>query len=108
MSVTRSADLILPVLIVATWLVLTIARRVSMWFFGLAAGAALLCLPAGIIAGHLDLNDGECSPRALCFSAAMVDWWLNGLFGLMAVVGLAILSGVRRLLRGDDSERQAM
>ncbi|MGC5331616.1 hypothetical protein [Micromonospora sp. DT62] len=102
-----AVDAILPALLVTVWLGLTLVRRVPGWFFGLGACVALLCFPAGIIAGRLELGDTDCTPDNLCFSANMVDWWLNGLLGLFTVAVLAILSGARRLFGGSDDREAA-
>lgn len=100
-----AVDVILPALLGTAWLGLTLARRMSGWFFGLGGCVALLCFPAGIMAGRFELGDTDCTPGNLCFSAIMVDWWLNGLFGLLTVAVLAILSGVRKIFAGvDDGE----
>ncbi|MFG1778879.1 hypothetical protein ACGFIR_00890 [Micromonospora sp. NPDC049051] len=98
-----AVDVILPALLLATWLGLALAHRVSGWFFGLGGCVALLCLPAGFVAGRFELGDTDCTPGNLCFSATMVDWWLNGLFGLLTVALLAVLSGVRKLFAGVDA-----
>ncbi|MEU7995509.1 hypothetical protein AB0B83_09240 [Micromonospora sp. NPDC049060] len=100
-----AVDAILPVLLVTVWLGLALVRRVSGWFFGLGGCVALACLPAGVIAGRFELGDADCTPGNLCFSADTVDWWLNGLFGLLTVAVLAILSAARKLFgRLDDRE----
>lgn len=90
---TRAADWILPALLLAGWATLwATRRRVPPWFFAVAAALAVLCLPAGMLAGRSELGGTNCTPDNLCFSADEVDWWINGLLGLLAAGVLGVIT----------------
>jgi hypothetical protein len=86
---------IVPGLLVGAWIALWLLRRpVRPWFFLAAAVLAVLCFPAGMLAGRAELEGLSCTPDNLCFSADEVDWWLNGLLGLLTTCALAVLTPV--------------
>jgi hypothetical protein len=72
------------------------APAIPLWFFAVAAVLAILCFPAGMLAGRQDLAGAECTPDNLCFSADEVGWWWNGLLGVLAIGALALLTGAAR------------
>ncbi|MBF9134077.1 hypothetical protein I0C86_34835 [Plantactinospora sp. S1510] len=86
---------IVPGLLVGAWIALRLLRRpVWPWFFLAAAVLAVSCFPAGMFAGRAELAEPNCTPGNLCFSADEVDWWLNGLLGLLTTCALAVLTAV--------------
>jgi hypothetical protein len=93
-------DWILPVLLVVAWAVLWTARRhVSRWFFAAGLVAALLCVPAGMIAGKAEMSGSDCTADNLCFSMHQVDFWVNGLLGFFATGLLALVTMISAALR---------
>lgn len=82
---------VLPAILLLTWLALWVTRRrVPLWFFGAGLVLAILCVPAGIVAAHVELRGRYCSPENLCFSGYQIIWWCNGFFGFLTVVVLGI------------------
>ncbi len=91
---TRPVDWILPLLLLLGWIALwVVRRRVPPWFFAVAAMLAVLCVLAGMLAGRVEIRGTDCTPDNLCFSENEVDWWANGLLGLLTTgaLGLATL-----------------
>jgi hypothetical protein len=97
---TRAIYWVLPALLTVGWLVLWLTRRrVRPWFFALAIVLALLCFPAGSIAGHAETSGEDCTPDNLCFSIQEVHWWFNGMYGLLTCGVLVVLTlGVELVL----------
>ena len=91
---TSVGDWILPALLVLAWLILwATRRRVPLWFFAAGVILAILCFPAGMLAGRAELDSvDDCTPGNLCFSANEVDWWFNGVLGFLTTGALAIAS----------------
>jgi hypothetical protein len=93
LEMTDPVNWILPALLVLTWLALWVTRRrVGVWFFLSGLLLAVLCVPAGMIAAKVELNGTDCTPGNLCFSAAEVGWWCNGLFAFLTTGVLAVLT----------------
>jgi hypothetical protein len=93
---TDPAGWIIPGLIALCWLVLVAVRRTvpPRWFFPAAAGLAILCFPAGVVAAKLELSGLDCTPDNLCFSADEARWWYSGILGLAVVVALILITGI--------------
>lgn len=90
---SEPVDWLLPGLLGLAWLTLWVARkRIPPWFFAVGAILAVLCFPAGLVAGRLELGDTNCTPDNLCFSADGVDWWWNGILGLLTNAVLALVT----------------
>jgi hypothetical protein len=84
---------ILPALLVLAWIAILLLRRsVWPWFFVAAAALILLCFPAGVLAGHAELDGVSCTPDNLCFSLYKLLWWLNGMLGFLTTGALALLT----------------
>ncbi|MGK5743282.1 hypothetical protein [Micromonospora sp. URMC 103] len=91
---------ILPALLVVAWLSLwAVRRRVPLWFPVLALCLAILCFPIGAMAGSAEVDDPGCTPDIRCFSITAVDWWLNGLLGMLTCAALAVLTVAAELGR---------
>ena len=90
---SHPVDWILPAVLVVGWIALWAARRrVPRWFFLAGLVLAVLCVPAGMIAGKAQANGPDCAAGNLCFSMREVDLWVNGLLGLVATGLLALLT----------------
>jgi hypothetical protein len=89
---TSPGDWILPAVLVLAWLALQATRRrVPAWFFAAGLLLAILCIPAGMLAGRAELGGiDDCTPGNLCFSATEVDWWFNGVLGFLTTGALAL------------------
>jgi hypothetical protein len=104
---TTVVDWILPALLAAVWLPLWMARhRVRVWFLAVGVAVSILCVPAGIIAGGIQMHGATCGPQDLsCFSMQPVYWWLNGFYGLVSCLVLTVLTvlieAVLALIRRD-------
>jgi hypothetical protein len=89
---TSASDWVLPVLIVAAWLVLWIVRRrIGGGFFALTGVLAGLCFPVGVALGAVG---DECPRPAPPGCIAPYEWtlWMNGILAFCAVIGLLILT----------------
>lgn len=92
---TSAVDWILPVVLAAVWLLLWLAgHRVRVWFLAIGVAVSILCIPAGFIVARLAADGGTCGPGDLCFSLQPVHWWLNGFFGLVSCLVLAVLTAL--------------
>lgn len=89
----KPIDWILSALLVLTWVTLwVVRRRVPVRFFVGAVLLAILCLPAGVMAGDMELRDTYCAPDNMCFSMNGVHWWINGLLAFLTAAALAFLT----------------
>jgi len=90
---SHPVDWILPTVLVVDWIGLGAAqRRVPRWFFVAGVVLAVVCVPAGMIAGKAQAAGPDCSPGNLCFSMGEVDLWVNGLLGFFATGLLALVT----------------
>jgi hypothetical protein len=90
---SKPIDWILPALLFLAWIAFwVVRRRVPVWFFVVAVLLAILCLPAGMVAGDIELRGTYCTPDNLCFSMNGVHWWINGLLAFLTATGLAFLT----------------
>jgi len=101
---TSAVDWILPAVLVVAWLPWWAAgRHARFWFFVVGTVLSIMCVPAGIIAGNVEMSGVTCRPQDLCFSIWEVHWWLNASFGLvtcLVLIGFTLtIESVRALAR---------
>lgn len=93
---TESApvDWLVSGLLGLVWIALwAVRKRAPPWFFVVGAVLAVLCFPAGMAAGRLELGGvHNCTPGTLCFSMNEVHWWWNGLLGLLTNAALGLVT----------------
>ncbi|RKN54540.1 hypothetical protein D7193_21505 [Micromonospora costi] len=90
---TRAVHWILAALLLVAWLALwAVRRRIPLWFFPAALCLAVLCFPAGVLAGRAETAAAGCTADNLCFSMREVDWWLNGALAMLACGALAAVT----------------
>jgi hypothetical protein len=87
-------DWLLPGLLSLAWLTFLVTRKlIPSWSFVVGAVLALLCFPAGVIAGRLELASVDnCTADNLCFSLNQLHWWWNGFLGLLTIAALGMIT----------------